>query len=74
MNSIFSRIDRSTTLSQLVPLVFTVVVFGAFILLLHGSLLVFNRFPSAEHIKLTPASIHCRKPGKRSLLPPTPWR
>lgn len=54
MKSFFNRIDRSATLSQLIPLFLTLVVFAGFIVLLHASLLIFNRIPQAEYIELEP--------------------
>lgn len=54
MKSFFNRIDRSTTLSQLIPLSLTLVVLVAFVVILHASLLVFNRIPSAEYVVLLP--------------------
>lgn len=52
MESIFSRIDRSKTLSQLVPLVLTGIVMAVFIALLHAALLVFNAVPFSEPIAM----------------------
>lgn len=52
MESLFSRIDGSTTLSQLVPLALTLVVLAVFFSLLHGALLLFSLIPSSEHIIL----------------------
>ncbi|EKD87396.1 MAG: hypothetical protein ACD_36C00100G0001 [uncultured bacterium] len=54
MKALFVRIDRSPLLSQLIPLSLTLVVFIIFVALLHAVLLLFNRIPQAEYVRLTP--------------------
>lgn len=50
MESLYSRIDASKTLSQLVPLALTVVVLVILLTILHGALLLFNLFPTSSPI------------------------
>ncbi len=52
MNAVFSRIEKSKALSQLVPLVLTVVVLLVLIFSLHGALVFFNLFPVRELIDM----------------------
>lgn len=52
MESLYSAIDRSKTLSQLIPLILTGIVMAMLLTLLHGALLVFNALPFSEPILL----------------------
>lgn len=52
MESILTKIDRSPTLSQAVPLVLTGVVMAGFLALVHGAIIIFNLIPSSEKIFL----------------------
>lgn len=53
MESLGKRIDSSPILTQLVPLVLTIVVFSGFITVLHSVLFVLNLFPTREPILLS---------------------
>lgn len=50
MEALYTKIDRSPLLAQLVPLSLTVVVMTGIILVLHASLLLFNALPHTEPI------------------------
>lgn len=52
MESLLTRIDRSPTLAQLIPLAFTLVVLALLVATLHGSLVLFNLLPVAHPILL----------------------
>ena len=52
METLLSRIDRSKTLSQLIPLLLTGVVMVALLALLHSAIIIFNLIPSSEKIIL----------------------
>ena len=50
MQSLLEKIDDSPWLSQVVPIILTVVVLSGFLALLHSAILLFNLFPSSEKI------------------------
>lgn len=52
METLLARIDRSKTLSQLIPLLLTGVVMAALLALLHSAIIIFNLIPSSEKIIL----------------------
>lgn len=52
MNSFFDRVDRSSALSQFIPLAMTIVVMLGLILILHASLTLLNLLPFAQRITL----------------------
>ncbi len=52
MESITEKIDRSTWLSQFVPIALTGVVMAGFLILLHAAVVIFNLLPASEKIHL----------------------
>lgn len=52
MSTLFEKIDKSPTLSQLIPIVLTGVVMAGFLALLHTAVILFNLIPSSEKIYL----------------------
>ncbi len=52
MEPLLAKIDNSRGLSQLIPLALTFVVMAAFLVLLHGAIMIFNLVPSSEKIIL----------------------
>lgn len=50
MQSLLEKIDDSPWLSQVVPIILTVVVLSGFLALLHSAILLFNLLPSSEKI------------------------
>lgn len=52
MESFLSKVDRSPSLAQFIPLSLTVVVMLILIAILHGALIVYNLFPVAQQIHL----------------------
>lgn len=52
MNRLLEKIDRSSTLSQFIPIALTGVVMAGFLGLLHGAIVIFNLIPSSEKIHL----------------------
>lgn len=52
MESISEKIDRSSVLSQLVPIALTGVVMAGFLALLHAAIILFNLIPASEKISL----------------------
>ncbi len=52
MDAILTRIDRSTALSQLIPIILTGAVLAVFLALLHAAVVIFNFIPSSEKILL----------------------
>ncbi len=57
MQPLLARIDRSTTLSQLIPLMLTLVVMAVLLWLLSWSVRLFNLIPAAEYIHMMPRPI-----------------
>jgi len=52
METLLAHIDRSKSLSQLIPLLLTGVVMAALLALLHSAIIIFNLIPSSEKIIL----------------------
>ncbi len=52
MNRLLEKIDRSSALSQFIPIALTGVVMAGFLGLLHGAIVIFNLIPSSEKIHL----------------------
>lgn len=52
MESMLTRVDRSHVLSQLIPLVLTIVILGILLSILHASLSLFNAIPGTIPILL----------------------
>lgn len=52
MNSFYTRVDQSKILSQLIPLLLTVVVMAVLITTLHAALIIFNMLPFSTPIVL----------------------
>jgi hypothetical protein len=50
MESFLRRVDQSSALSQLIPLILTVVILGILLTILHATLTLFNQIPGAVPI------------------------